>query len=727
MTRAIDETVLTAYALGECTPEEATEVEALLRRSPSARDMVEQLRELAALAEEALLEEPELHDDQRQRILDAAEARDRLEAPVLPPVATPVPLPPPEREEPQVVELPEKPRSRRRIWALRVTALGAVAAVFLGGAFVSMVSVRMNAPSVSKLSSSASYGPPTSTASDGDELSSLMSELEPYPSGQASPGHGAAEWRGLDGNSARDRAASSGNIDPITGMKTYDKPRYRLIQVGGDDFGVQKERREKEAAERMGEVAATEQYNPISHNDYELVTDEPLSTFSIDVDTASYSNVRRFLEHHTLPPASAVRIEELINYFDYGYAPPVGDAPFATHVEIASCPWQPEHRLARIGIKGQVIDEGELPPSNLVFLLDVSGSMSAQNKLPLLQQAIRLLVHELDERDRVSIVVYAGSSGLVLPATSGEDDGAILKALGRLSAGGSTAGGAGIQLAYETATAICIEGGGNRVIFATDGDFNVGETDQGELLELIEDRAKSGVFLTVLGFGMGNIQDGTLEQLADHGNGNYAYIDDLDEARKVLVTERGGTMVTIAKDVKIQVEFNPMEVHAYRLIGYENRSLAARDFDDDTKDAGEIGAGHTVTALYEVVPAGTDLAVHGSPILKYQKPQNTTEAAASGELMTVKLRYKQPDAQRSELLSFGVTDGGIAWEHASEDFRHAAGVAAFGMLLRDSPHSGQASWAMVQHLARGGAARDPHGYRAEFRALVSRALELSGE
>ncbi len=756
MTRTIDETVLTAYALGECTPEETAEVEALLRRSPGAQQLVEQIRALADIAEEALLDEPVLLDDQRQVILDAADAADSDDALGLPPVQAPKPLPPPEApaSEADAKVVPLR-RSRRRIWAMRITAMGAVAAVALAAVTVPSF-MMLDAPNVSRAptssmttsSASMSESPPDPEVLRKSLLSELQADMreagvqpeldaatpdmpdrytvvtpamkqqlesQGYISDQTADRQrrlqAARQMRRRsvehDPNSARDRVPSAGPV-------YNEKPNYRLIQVGGP------------VADPTPEVSG-EQYNPIEHNDFALATDEPLSTFSIDVDTASYANVRRFLNRHTLPPASAVRIEELINTFDYGYTPPVGDAPFATHVEIASCPWNPTHRLARIGIKGQVIEEEELPPSNLVFLLDVSGSMASQNKLPLVQQAIKLLVHELDERDRVAIVVYAGSSGLVLPSTNGEDEGTILRALERLKAGGSTAGGEGIQLAYQTAVGNFIDGGINRVILATDGDFNVGVSDQGELIELIEDRAKSGVFLTVLGFGTGNLQDGTLEQLADHGNGNYAYIDSLDEARKVLVTERGGTMATIAKDVKIQVEFNPMEVHAYRLIGYENRALEARDFADDTKDAGEIGAGHTVTALYEVVPAGTDLAVPSAPILRYQQPTSTTDAAASGELMTVKLRYKRPEEDRSQLVRFAVTDGGTSWQQASVDFRHAAAVAAFGMLLRDSPYAGEATWSMVDDLAQLGSARDPHGYRMEFLRLVRKARALEGE
>ena len=466
----------------------------------------------------------------------------------------------------------------------------------------------------------------------------------------------------------------------------------------------------------------TEAYDHLTDNPFLAVGPNPLSTFSIDVDTASYANVRRFLQQGTLPPADAVRIEELINYFNYDYDAPTGDDPFATHVEVAGCPWAPDHRLARIGLKGMQISEDERPPSNLVFLLDVSGSMSSSNKLPLLKQAMKLLTNQLGHNDHIAMVVYAGAAGMVLPSTACDDDQAILGALDRLQAGGSTAGGAGIQLAYETAMDNFIEGGINRVILATDGDFNVGTTDRGSLVRMIEEKAKSGVFLTVLGFGMGNIKDATLEQLADKGNGNYAYIDSIDEARKVLVEEMGGTLVTIAKDVKIQVEFNPAEVTAYRLIGYENRILAAEDFNDDTKDAGEIGAGHTVTALFEIVPVGVAIDLPGVDDLKYQRSRN--RRGASDEMLTLKLRYKQPDGDTSKLLTFPVTDDGHGYVAASDDFKFAASVAAYGMLLRDSPHKGTASFDGVIELAGEGLGEDSHGYRAQFIELARKAGEL---
>jgi len=468
----------------------------------------------------------------------------------------------------------------------------------------------------------------------------------------------------------------------------------------------------------------TEAYDRIEDNQFLQATQNPLSTFSIDVDTASYAVVRRFLQGGTLPPKDAVRIEEMLNYFSYNYPVPSEEGPFSASVEVAQAPWALEHRLVRIGLKGQELGMEQRPSSNLVFLLDVSGSMQPANKLPLLKNAMRLLVDRLGEKDRVAIVVYAGASGLVLPSTSSDQKGEILAALENLRAGGSTNGGSGIRLAYQTAVSYFITGGVNRVILATDGDFNVGTTNQGDLTRLIEDNAKSGVFLTVLGFGMGNYKDSTLEKLADMGNGNYAYIDTINEARKVLVDEINSTLVTIAKDVKIQIEFNPLQVSAYRLIGYENRLLRKEDFNDDTKDAGEIGAGHTVTALYEIVPAGKGLQIPGVDPLKYQTPMGTTDVAQSGELLTLKLRYKQPDGETSRLLEFPVRDGDKAYSQASQDFKFAAAVASFGMILRQSPYQGNGTLAAVLELAEEGKGSDPHGYREEFLELVKQAIEL---
>jgi Ca-activated chloride channel homolog len=480
-----------------------------------------------------------------------------------------------------------------------------------------------------------------------------------------------------------------------------------------------------EAYRQQDEASNTERYGHIIENPFREVTKNPLSTFSIDVDTAAYSNMRRYITSGSLPPPDAVRIEELINYFNYNYPPPSGDDPFSADIEIAPAPWNDKHRLVRIGLRGKAIDMSQGANSNLVFLLDVSGSMNSANKLPLLKKALKMVVDNLGEKDRVAIVVYAGASGLVLPSTSCGDRNKIAEALGKLSAGGSTNAGSGIQLAYKIAKENFIKGGINRVILATDGDFNVGMTNEGDLVRMIEKKAKSNIFLTVLGFGMGNYNDSTLEKLANKGNGNYAYIDTLNEARKVLVEEIGGTLITIAKDVKIQIEFNPAKVGAYRLIGYENRMLRAQDFNDDTKDAGEIGAGHTVTALYEIVPAGQQINVPGIDPLKYQAVPQATAAAAGDELLTLKIRYKKPDGDTSKLLEFPVTDAGDELDDATDEFKFAASVASFGMLLRGSKFKGDSSFDDVIDLAEDGSGDDRFGYRAEFIGLVKAADKLS--
>ena len=480
--------------------------------------------------------------------------------------------------------------------------------------------------------------------------------------------------------------------------------------------------------------ASGDQYTRIYENPFIAAEGEQaVSTFSIDVDTASYANVRQFLmQSGQLPPPDAVRIEELINYFSYDYTPPTDDTPFAAHVEIAGCPWHAEHRLVRVGIKGHEIANEKRPQSNLVFLIDVSGSMNQQNKLPLLVEGLKMLTRQLGENDRVAIVVYASSEGLALPSTCGDEQTVILAALEKLRAGGSTAGGAGIQLAYKIARANFIEGGVNRVILATDGDFNVGTTSTGELERLAESNAQeTGVFLTVLGFGRGNLNDAMMEAISGKGNGNYHYVDNRAEARKVLVEEIAGTLVTIAKDVKIQIEFNPAQVAAYRLIGYENRMLETQDFNDDKKDAGEIGAGHTVTAIYEVVPAGQTVDTPAVDALKYQqhadKAKTASVADASDELLTLKLRYKQPDGDKSTKLEFPIVDNGQLFAEATDDFKFASAVTSFGMLLRHSEHCGTASYDAVLEIAEDGSGKDLRGYRLEFLQLVRQAKALAGE
>jgi len=471
----------------------------------------------------------------------------------------------------------------------------------------------------------------------------------------------------------------------------------------------------------------TEEYKKIDDNKFTDVKNQPLSTFSIDVDAASYSNVRRFLKEGNLPYPDAVRIEEMINYFHYDYPQPSGENPFSITTESAVCPWNSNHQLVMIGLQGKKLSLENIPPNNLVFLLDVSGSMDSPDKLPLVKSAFKLLVQQLRPQDKVSIVVYAGSSGLVLPPTNGNHKSEILSALDNLKAGGSTAGGEGIELAYKTAKENFIDDGNNRVILATDGDFNVGVSSEGELIRLIEKKRNQGIFLSVLGFGTGNIKDSNMEQLADKGNGHYAYIDDMMEAKKVFVNELGGTLVTIAKDVKLQLEFNPVKIQSYRLIGYENRLLASEDFNDDKKDAGELGSGHSVTALYEVVLADTKKDVAVSPVdpLKYQKERQAIKSENSGELLTVKFRYKKPNENESLLLTSVLKAGNNLFETASANFQFASSVAEFGMLLRDSEFKGKSSFDHVVKTAKLNKGSDEEGYRSEFIQLVEMAKSLS--
>jgi Ca-activated chloride channel family protein len=474
------------------------------------------------------------------------------------------------------------------------------------------------------------------------------------------------------------------------------------------------------------DISGGEAYKSIADDQFYAAKDRPLSTFAIDVDPASYSNVRRFINNGQLPPPDAVRIEELINYFPYDYPQPQGKEPFSINTEVAKAPWNPQHQLVQIGLQGKKINTENLPASNLVFLVDVSGSMSAPNKLPLLKESLKLLVNEMRSSDRVAIVAYAGSAGLVLPSTPGNEKNKIIAALDRLESGGSTAGGEGIVQAYKVARENLIKSGNNRVILATDGDFNVGVSSDEELVKLIEKERKSGIFLTILGLGVGNLKDSKMEQLANKGNGNYAYIDSLLEAKKVLVKEFGSTLFTIAKDVKIQVEFNPAKVRAYRLIGYENRVLANRDFNDDKKDAGELGAGHAVTALYEVIPVGvnsnTPLA---QPTATTPEDRDTKIQLNSPELMQLRLRYKDPDADKSQLLTTAIGDRSQSIEQSSNNLKFAAAVAAYGMKLRNSPYRGNTSFSSIIDLANRSKGADLDGYRAEFIQLVKQSKNLA--
>nr|WP_294870968.1 von Willebrand factor type A domain-containing protein [uncultured Pedobacter sp.] len=471
---------------------------------------------------------------------------------------------------------------------------------------------------------------------------------------------------------------------------------------------------------------SSESYASINENQFRNAIKNPLSTFSIDVDAASYTNIRRFINNGGLPPADAVRIEEMVNYFDYDYPQPKGKDPINIVTEIADAPWNTMHKLVKIGLQGRKISTDKLPASNLVFLIDVSGSMAQANKLPLLVSSFKLLAEQLRSSDKVAIVVYAGNAGLVLPSTPGDQKIKIKDALDKLSAGGSTAGGQGIELAYKVASENFIKGGNNRVILATDGDFNVGASSDDDMEKLIEKKRKSGIFLTTLGYGMGNYKDSKMEVLANKGNGNYAYIDNITEARKVLVNEFGGTLFTIAKDVKLQIEFNPSKVQSYRLIGYENRMLKAKDFNDDQKDAGELGSGHTVTALYEVIPVGVKSIFSGSiDDLKYQKNDKPVISGNNKELLTVKLRYKQPDANVSKLIEQPVIDNRIPFDKTTNNFRFSAAVAEFGMLLRQSDFRQNSNFDQVIRNAQKAMGNDNEGYRSEFIKLAKSAKLLA--
>jgi Ca-activated chloride channel homolog len=464
---------------------------------------------------------------------------------------------------------------------------------------------------------------------------------------------------------------------------------------------------------------STESYRKITENDFLTVKSNPLSTFSIDVDKASYSNIRRFINEGQEPPADAVRIEEMINYFTYDYPQPTGDAPVSITTEISGCPWNPEDQLIMIGLQGKRIDPEKLPPSNLVFLIDVSGSMGEPNKLPLLQSSFKLLVENLREQDRVSIVSYAGAAGLVLPSTSGDKKEEIFRALDHMESGGSTAGSEGIELAYKIAGENFIKGGNNRVILATDGDFNVGPSNDNEMEELITSKRKTGIYLTCLGFGMGNYKDSKIKTLSEKGNGNYAYIDSFQEAKKTLLSEFGGTLFTIAKDVKIQVEFNPTKIQAYRLIGYENRVMNNEDFKDDAKDAGEMGSGHTVSALYEIVPVGVKSKyVRATGDLKYQDQKTNSTAENTVEFASVKVRYKNPEDTVSKELVQAVTLQNPYFSKASDNMRFASSVALAGMLMRDSKFSGIGTGKSVIEIAKTSLGKDEEGYRSEFIRLL---------
>lgn len=713
MTMQPNDPRLTAYALGEANATDTAAVEAALREQPELSKEIDAIRQLGNELASGLSAEqaPSLTDDDRRQVYDRPS---------------------------KTVRFPKFNQKHR--WM----AAAAILMLLLGS--ISVLQDRSSVTSTADLPVEPEYAPQPPVQN--------KPETAPVVAAQVPQDASSREIVGLDEvqevTTRQPEPSAAPRQAPVT-----ERAETEALTLSNADFdqvnmarspvmmkSLMGSRRQRSKASHIMPFAPpvvveppagyvspldTEEYDMINENPFRRVVDHPLSTFSIDVDTASYANIRRMLNQGILPPADAVRIEEMINYFSYDYAEPDGEHPFAAHLAITESPWTDGHQLVRIGIKGKEIAQETRAPINLVFLLDVSGSMNQPNKLPLVKRALKMLVRNLDERDRVAIVVYAGASGLVLPPTACDDDQAILDALERLQAGGSTNGGAGIELAYATALEHFATNGINRVILCTDGDFNVGTVQTGDLVRMVEQKAKDGIFLSVLGFGMGNYKDATLEQLANKGNGNYAYIDTFNEARKVLVDQLTGTLITIAKDVKIQIEFNPACVAGYRLIGYENRMLNKEDFNDDTKDAGEIGAGHTVTALYELIPA--DHPIGDTPAvddLRYQSVTKT-EAQLADEIMTVKIRYKKPNGNTSTRLTFPLSGEPQAFQKVSDDFRFASAVAAFGMLLRDSEHKGTSSFDQILAIAESALGKDDFGYRREFMELVRNAKALKGE
>ncbi len=684
----LDDPKLTAYALGELSGAEKTEMETAVAASAEAQEFVRELRLLSGNLRAEYETEREAH-----------------------PIAHTNIVPLPQEDAPWSI-------SRRLALAATIALCATLGAVAIGTIQRGGFAGRSNVAS-SSASQSRAYLPPPIAGSPvegiepapSDALATIV-EAEPPPAPPPAVGLGKTAFKSPASLPAsRMRPASQPFASAPAEMKLEG---LRRDDAKEHDFN-------------------TARYGSIEENPFLAAASNPLSTFSIDVDTASYSNIRRFIEGGALPPKDAVRVEEMLNYFAYDYPPPNDGTPFSVSLDAASCPWQPAHRLVRIGLKGREVPNEKRPPSNLVFLLDVSGSMEPANRLPLVRQAMRLLVEKLGENDRVAIVVYSGASGLALPSTTGDRKEQILAALENLQAGGSTNGAQGIELAYQTAAQHFIQGGVNRVILATDGDFNIGTTSEGDLVRLIQEKAKGGVFLSVLGVGDNNLNDSMMQKLANKGNGNYAYLDSLDEARKVLVQQINGTLVTIAKDVKIQVEFNPAQVASYRLIGYEKRMLRKEDFNNDKIDAGEIGAGHTVTALYEVVPAGSEPnpAASVPPVdpLKYSaRPAAASVPVAtsgSSELLTVKLRYKEPAGETSKLIERAFVDQGAQFASAAPDLKFAAAVAEFGMILRGSEFKGNGTLEAVAEWAEEGKGADANGYRSSFIQLVHKARAIS--
>ena len=667
----LDDPNLTAFALGELGGADKDAMQRAVADSPDAQAYVAEIREMAGLLQR--------------------DFRDQLES------ASAKPL--------NILPLPQE----RSFWSDSRWGSLAVAATLAVAAVVAAVTLSGILSPVARVAVNQKQ-------SRGEAAEPVVQmEVDSTPPGVSTPAD-------LFGGNTAD--ASSQRLQESAAVPMAAPPASARAKV--------------DAASRLNKPAETQtgfntaEYDHFEENPFLPAATNPLSTFSVDVDTASYANVRRFINSGTRPPKDAVRIEEMINYFSYDYPQPTGDRPFSINLDAATCPWQPEHHLVRIGLKGREIGAEKRGASNLVFLLDISGSMEPSDRLPLVKSAMRLLIEKLTENDRVAIVVYAGGSGVALPPTRGDRKEEIVRALEELKAGGSTNGAQGIELAYRIAADNFIKGGVNRVVLATDGDFNVGVTGQGELVRLAEEKAKGGVFLTVLGVGNDNLKDSTMKKLADRANGNYAYLDSIEEARKVLVQQMNGTLVTIAKDVKVQVEFNPARVASYRLIGYENRMLRKEDFNNDKVDAGEIGSGHTVTALYEVVPVGAQrdpaASVHAVDPLKYQDSASSSTVAATrntGELLTVKLRHKQPDGEASVMTEQALPNHVVDFRTAPVDFRFAAAVAQFGMVLRSSPHKGNGTLAGVIELAAEAKGADESGYRAGFVELVRKAQALT--
>lgn len=701
-----DEVQLTAYALGEGSPAERAAVEARLRTDPAAQAAVDEIRAFAAQLATELQAGPDigLTDDQRRRIRQAAD-----------------------QPAGRLVRFP---------W-WRLTGFAAVAAVvtlLFGGtlwhaaqqllddrfAKSQEASIACEVVEVDEQQLDELFAPEELAEMVDLKPPDLDFDLAPPPEVQdfcAAPA--ARPVAELEIASDRISPIVMRSLSPNAMANRSGAGRAASIGVFGGQWHPYP----------YPPADSAESYAPIQGNTFKQVANEPLSTFSIDVDTASYANIRRFLRAGQMPPPDAVRVEEMVNYFPYDYAPPKGQTPFAVHVESAACPWAPAHALVRIALKGKSLDTERRPPCNLVFLIDVSGSMDEPNKLPLVKKSIQLMARQLDARDRVTLAVYAGAAGLVLPPTPASDLATIEAAIENLRAGGSTAGGAGIRLAYDEARQSFLPDGNNRVVLCTDGDFNVGITDAEELAGFIAERAKQGIFLTVLGFGMGNYKDDRLETLSNKGNGNYAYVDSFSEARKVLAEQAAGTLFAIAKDVKLQIEFNPDQVSSYRLVGYENRLLAKEDFNDDKKDAGELGAGHAVTAFYEVVPVGAKAAPGVDP-LKYQPgadraPVARKRANDNPEWLTVKLRYKLPQADASAKIEVPFVGAAAPFADASTDFRFAAGVATAGLMLRGDPSVMDLGFGDVAAWAAAAVGADPGGHRREFLGLLRDAAALA--